>query len=138
MAGPKRNFQLVDDDIVCQGGEFPPLLDIDKASATCTKVKTVDFKPGGKRLVLELTIFEPEKYSGMKLSCYARISDKWKKGRPSTSSKLLKMAVISTGQRRHKRITKNMFLNKAFKIRIRPTATEPSYSVAELVELIAG
>jgi hypothetical protein len=144
MTDPERRLELIseEDEDLCPGGEYPPLLTENKSLDVCATCTAVDIFPayGRDNYMFTLMVFEPLEYEGTKLHCFAPFRDKWRTRPLPIGSKLFKLAVVATGQRRFRRITKKMFLGKAFVCRVRPTGTgDARYSVVDtFIKKLAG
>ena len=103
-----------EDGVLCKGGEYPPLLEIDEAIVRCLRVP--DPEPGlyGPKLIFENEVLRPPEYAGTRLVMYANYFET-----PRPLSKIMHLAVIATGQRRIRNITKKMFQGKGFRCSLR-------------------
>jgi len=141
MAEPTHKFKVVHDEILSVGGEYPPLLSDREMDvhATCTEIRKFEAF-GRQNYRFTFVVFSPAEFEGVELHCYAPYRPrKWKRTLPQ-SCKLLELAVVATGEKKHRHITRSMFLNKAFVCRVRPGGKGDSrYSVVDrLIKKLAG
>ncbi len=140
-SGQLQVVPVDEDEELCVMGDTPPLLPCDEVLAVFTNLQRTLFKPyKQEKFVFELTVFSPEKFEGVKLEMFARIDPSWKS--PPRSSKLWKIIqIVTDGEfRKRQRVTKNIFIGKAFRCKLKTVGEGPAaYSIIEMiVEKIAG
>jgi hypothetical protein len=133
-------------DVIGVTGDGDPLLpaDVKEVCATCKSVSGPKYFPmlrhNKYRVVFTFTIYDPVEFAGLKLRMFARHEEKWTQ--LPRSSKLYRLACVCAGRRldREIKITKSMFVAKAFRCRLRTVGENADrYTVIEmLVEKIAG
>jgi len=122
-----------DDDLICQTGDCPPLLPCSQVQAVCRDVRLVRFGPFHHKLVFDFEVMDPVEWARMKLSMFVRKDPKWK--HPPVSSKLFKVCAVAVGSLpRRQRITKQMFVGKLFRCRLKIAGEgAAAYSTVETI-----
>lgn len=133
--------QVQQDDVIGTVGDVPPSILCETVEAVCVRIEDTFYRPWCRRkLVLSFQVYAPEEHAGQIVQMFLRIKRDW----PyiPASANVFKAASVSLGRklRRGEKITKSMFLRKAFRCRLRQSGTAPaSYSVvAVLLEKLTG
>ena len=128
----------LDDELVCDIDESPPLLPCAEVDAVCNGVTIVLYGPYHQRkLVLDFRVFFPDEYVGVTLNGYFHYPKKWK-NKPPVASKLWKAIQVATGGEARKRqrglSIKKLFVGKAFRCKLRASGEgAAAYSTIEQV-----
>ena len=131
--GEPKGPEQSEDELICQTGDCPPLLPCSEVQAVCTDVQLVRFGPFQQKLVFDFEVLDPAEFAGLKVSMYVRKDPKWK--HPPVSSKLFRVSAVAVGGLpRRRRITKQMFVGKLFRCRLK-TAGEGAamYSIVDTI-----
>jgi hypothetical protein len=130
-----------ENELLCVIGDEGLLLDVSEVDAVCIKVEFGDYRFWGQeKIILLFRVFEPRQYEGAVLPMYIHMKPHWKTN-PPRRSKLWKSANVACNGclRKGQKITKSMFVNKAFRCGVRKTEGDAPYSIVDcLIEKLAG
>ena len=138
---PIRIPDQTDDELMAVAEEVSPYIACDEVTAVCLSITKRYYRPYMRDAwVFEFGIISPEEYLNERVRMFVRRDPKWKY-LPESSS-LFKAACVALGRRpyRKEHITKSLWLQKAFRLRLRQSGTGPAaYSVvAQLIEKVTG
>ncbi len=145
IVGDGCNLTLVhdtdqSDEVLAQLGDGPPLLQCAEVKAVCMRISKVEYRPWRQvKWIFDFRVFEPDQYAGLRLQMFVRNDPRWK--RLPVSSKLWKVIqVASGGDRSVRRVTKSLFVGKAFRCKLKTCGEDDAaYSTIEkIVERLTG